>query len=66
MDDNSGLEVDIECAFNGIELHDEDVEVEVEAEDGEAEGLPMVAAPSSKTADGVLQHLVDSKSDSQK
>ena len=51
------LKFEVDRTFDGIDLDEEDLEVEVEVE-----GLPMVAAPSSKRADGVLQHLVPSNS----
>ena len=58
--DTDSVEVKTDGAYDVIKLDDKDPKVEVVAE-----GLPMVAAPSSKRADGVLQHLVFSKVDSQ-
>ena len=59
-DDKESREVELDRACDVIELVEKDMNVEVVAE-----GFPMVAAPSSKRADGVLQHLVPSKFDSQ-
>ena len=69
--DDDGLEVveaeDVEA--EDVEAEDveaEDVKAEdVEAEGVEVEGFSMVAEPSSKRPDGVLQHSLFSKFDSQ-
>ena len=63
-DNKDSLDVEVDRRFDGIELDDEGLELEVEADDVEA-GFLMVAAPSSKRADVVRQHLAFSKSDSQ-
>ena len=63
-DNKDSVDVEVDRIIDGIELDDEGSEVEVEVDDVEA-GFSMVAAPSSKRADVVRQHLAFSKSDSQ-
>ena len=63
-DSKDSLEVEVDLVLDETELDDEWLEVEVEADDVEARFL-MVAAPSSKRADVVWQHLDFSNSDSQ-
>ena len=63
-DNKDSLEVEVARRFDGIELDEEGLEVEVEADDV-ATGFSMVAGSSSKRADVVRQHLAFSNSDSQ-
>ncbi len=59
-DDKGVPEVEMDGVFDANGLDDENSEAEVESE-----GLPTVAAPSSKRADVVLQQRVPSPIDSQ-
>ena len=64
--DDDGLEVVEAEDVEAEDVEAEDVEAEdVEAEGVEVEGFSMVAEPSSKRPDGVLQHSLFSKFDSQ-
>ena len=63
-DNTANLEVEVDRLSDGIELDEEGLKVDVKADDVET-GFSMVAAPSSKRADVVRQHLAFSKSDSQ-
>ena len=59
-----GLELKVDRSFDDIELDDEELEVNVEADDVEA-GRIKVLALSSKRKDVVRQNLAFLKSDSQ-